>query len=166
MKAIIGERPNMKPAGLGNSTTAVDLRVLEPDVQDDGRGPEGIETDDEIQQESHNYAGKIKRSASFAELDEDVKPKLGTLARPNTSKPTATGSKPKKAKGLGNIVDIAIAEEVSCQKELELDIQRSKDKASRVQAKAEVKKAAIKAKKEKEMQVSGVQPGTHWPLEV
>ena len=142
MKAIIGECPNMKPVGLGNSTTAVDLRVLESGVQDDGSGPEGIETDDEIQQEGHNYAGKIKHSASFAELDEDVKQKLGTLACPNTSKPTATGSKPKKAKGLEDIVNIAIAEEVSHQKELELDVQRSKDKASRVQVKAEVKTKA------------------------
>lgn len=175
MKAIIGERPNIKPVGIGNSGTEVDLTVLGPDVQDEESGPDDVETitlsecdDDETQGDSQGRVVKKKRSAFAAGLDEDVKPtidedikpkqdedvkpKLGTYARPNTSKPTATGSKPKKVKGIDDIVEIAMAEEVTRQKELELDVQRSKDKASRAQAKAEVKKAAIEAKKEKERQ--------------
>ena len=158
MKAIIGERPNIKPVGIGNSASAIDLNVLEPDVRDEGSEPEDTENaavserDNEVQGESQRHANKNKRSSSAAELDEDIKPKLGTPARQNTSKPTATGSKPKKVKGFEDIAGIAIAEEVSRQKELELDAQRSKDKASRVLAKAEVKKAAIEAKKERERQ--------------
>ena len=79
----------------------------------------------------------------------DIKPKLGTPACPNVSKPTATGTKPKKLKGFEELAEISVAEEVTHQKQLDLEIQRSKDKASRTTAKAEVQKAAIEAKKEK-----------------
>ena len=72
-------------------------------------------------------------------MDEDVKPKLGTSACPNTSKMTTTGPKSKKSKGHEDLNDVAIAEEATHQKELDLNIQKSKGKASNVQAKIQAK---------------------------
>lgn len=156
MKGIIGERPNMKPVGVGNSTSPVDLTILGSGVQGGGSDSEDSEStilsgwDGESQGETQHHTGKNKRSASAAGLDEDIKSKPRTPAHANASRPTAVGSKPKKAKGLDDIVEIAIAEEVSHQKQLELGVQKSKDKASRFRAEAEVKKAAIEAKRERE----------------
>ena len=175
VKAIIGERPNAKPVGIGNSASELDLDVLVTSTQDGGTSLEGAkpaapsENDDDDDDDNdddnngdHNDDNKTpgedlhhthnKRSVSIAGLDEDVKPKLVTPARLNMSKPTATGSKSKKLKGLEELAEITTAEEVTRQKELDLQIQKSKSKASKVQAKAEVKKAAIEAKKEKEKQ--------------
>ena len=159
MKQILGERPNAKPVGIGNSTSELDLDVLVSGTQDDASGLEDTgailpsENDDDDDGEnpqcSDQHGAKNKRSASAAGLDEDVKPRLGTPARPNVSKPTAAGPKPKKMKGLEDLTEIAVAEEATRQKELDLDIQRSKEKASKAQAKAEVEKAAIEAKREK-----------------
>lgn len=159
MKCIIGERPNVKPVGIGNSASELDLDVLAPSTQDDMSGAEDAEPvtlsenddDDEVKGENHRHA-RDKRSASIAGLDEDIKPKLVTPARPNVSKPTGAGPKPKKVKGLEDLVEISVAEEVTRQKELDLDIQRSKDKARKVQAKVELQKVAIEAKREKTRQ--------------
>lgn len=167
MKALIGERPNAKPVGIGNSATELDLDVLAPGTQDNTSGCEDSEPimlsendDDEVNKgqavEDRNRT-RGKRSASVAALDEDVKPKLGTPARANMSKPTAAGPKLKKLKGLEELVEITMTEEVTRQKEIDLEIQQSKEKASRAQVKEEVKKAAIEAKKEKVKQAHEVE---------
>jgi hypothetical protein len=155
MKSILGERPNLKPVGIGNSASELDLDVFMSGIQDDATGLEDIEPiilsdgDEEDPQGEDQPRTHGKRSMSSAVLEEDIKPKLGTPARPNISKPSATGSKPKKVKGLEDLTEIAVAEETTRQKELDLDIQRSKEKASRAQVKAEVERAMIEAKREK-----------------
>lgn len=159
MKCILGEHPNVKPVGIGNSNSELDLDVLTSGTQDDTSGLEDNETiqldenndndDGRNPQVEDQHGAKNKRSASTAGLDEDVKPKSGTPARPNVSKPTVTGPKPKKVKGIEDLTEIAVAEETTRQKELDLDIQKSKEKESRAQARAEVEKAAIEAKREK-----------------
>jgi hypothetical protein len=166
IKCIVGERPNVKPVGIGNSASELDLDVLAPATQDDTSGPEDIEpiapseNDDDDTEEIHREDRRRtqnKRSASIAGLNEDIKPKLETAAHPNVLKPTAVGSKSKKSKGLEELVEIATVEEATCQKELDLEIQKSKAKASKVQAKAEVQMAAIEAKKEKEKRAHEVE---------
>ena len=155
MKALIGERPNAKPVGIGNSTSELDLDVLMSGTRDDASGPEDVEpitlSEDDNNEEGTEDQRRTqkKRSVSIAGLDEDVKPKPGTSARPNVSKPTTTGTKPKKLKGFEELVEITTAEETTRQKELDLEIQRSKDKTSRIMAKAELQRAAIEAKAEK-----------------
>ena len=152
MKSIIGERPNANPVGIGNSTSELDLDVLAPGTHNDESSDEDTEPaksikndDDNKVQEASQSSGWKKRSASVAEMDEDIKPKRGTPARPNASKPTTVGPKSKKPKGLDELVEIACAEETTRQKELELQIQKSK-------VDAEVKKAKIEMKKEREKQ--------------
>ena len=174
MKAIIGECPNVKPVGIGNSASELNLDVLVTSTQDGGtslkdakpavlsENDDDDDDDDDDNNGDHNDDNETlgedlhctcnKCSVLIAGLDEDVKPKLVTPARLNVSKPTATGSKSKKLKGLEELAEITAAEEVTRQKELDLQIQKLKSKASKVQAKAEVKKAAIEAKKEKEKQ--------------
>lgn len=153
MKALIGERPNAKPVGIGNSASEVEVDVLTPGIRrDDFEDTEPTrlsedDSDEEDQVDDQRRAGN-KRSASVAGLDEDVKPKRGTPARPNVSKPTAVGTKPKKMKGLEELAEITAAEEATRRKELDLEIQKSKDKTSRTTAKAELQRAAIEAKKE------------------
>ena len=156
MKQIIGERPNAKPVGIRNSASKLDLDVLASGAQDDTSGEDAgpvtlSENDDDDDKAQGNHT-QNKRSASAAGLDDDVKPRPGTPAQPNVSKPSNTGPKLKKAKGIDDLVEIAVAEEATRQKELDLDIQRSKDKASRAQAKAEVQRVAIEAKREKARQ--------------
>ena len=149
MKALLGERPNTKPVGIGNSTSKLDLDVLAPSAKDNG--PEEISSDDNDEEEQADDQRRApkKRSASVAELEQDVKPKPETPARPNVSKPTTTGTKMKKAKGYEELAKIAVAESVTHQKDLDLKIQKSKDKAIMVTAKVELKKAELEAKREK-----------------
>lgn len=161
MKAIIGERPNMKPVGIGNSTSELDLDVFGSGNQDDASGledtgpvvlSENEEKDIEEVQEGDEHNTQKKRSAFVAGLEEDVKPKLETPAHPNVSKPTAAGPKLKKPKGLEELVDIARAEEATHQKQLDLQIQKVKEKESKTRVKAEVQKAMIEAKMAKAKQ--------------
>ena len=165
MKALIAERPNAKPVGIGDSTSELDLDALMPGTQNDASSPEDAEpitlSEDDDGDEDNEAEGqrraRNKRSASVAGLEEDTKPKPGTPAHPNVSKPTTAGTKPKKLKGLEELVEIAAAEEGTCQKELDLKIQKSKDKASMIKAKAELQKATIEAKKEKAKQAHEVE---------
>ena len=153
MKALIGERPNAKPVGIGNSTSKLDLDVLTPGARDDASGPEDAEpimlSDHDDDEEDDQHRTQNKHSASVAGLDEDTKPKPETPACPNMSKPTTTGTKPKKLKGFEELVEITMAEEATRQKELNLKIQKLKDKTSRIMAKADLQRVAIEAKAEK-----------------
>jgi hypothetical protein len=169
MKSIIGKCLNAESVGIGNSASEPELDVLAPGIQGDLSGLEDVEAivvsendnkdDDNEGQGGDQCCTQNKHSATTAGLDEDVKPKLRTPAHANTCKPTPAGQKPKKMKGLEDLTEIAVAEEVTCQKELDLDIERSKNKATAVQAKAEVQKAAIEAKREKVKQTHQPAPG-------
>ena len=151
----------MKPVGIGNSASELDLNVLVPGTQEDASGfgdigPVALSENDDNEDDDRPHAQK-KRSASVAGLEEDVKPNVMTPARPNLSKPTTTGPKSKKPKGLEELVEIAHAEEVTCQKQLDLQIQKVKERESKAQVKADVQKAVIEAKKEKAKQVHEVE---------
>jgi len=162
MKALIGERPNAKPVGIGNSASELDLDVLAPGTQDNSLEdaepimPSENDDDEEDQVEDQRHT-QNKHLASVAGLDQDIKPKPGTPARPNVSKPTVMGTKPKKLKGFEELAEISVAEEATCQKEIDLKIQKLKDKASRTTAKVELKKAELEAKKEKMKQTHEVE---------
>lgn len=144
----------------------MDLDALGPDTHNGASGLEdpgnvtasenNKNEDDEIQGEDQNHTQK-KCSASVAGLNEDVKPKLGTPAHPNMSKPMAAGPKSKKPKGLKELVEIAHAEEMTHQKQIKLEIQKLKEKGSKAHIKAEVQKAMIEAKKEKAKQTHEVE---------
>ena len=153
MKALIGECPNAKPVGIGNSTSGLDLNVLTSGARDGASGLEDAEaitlSENDDDEEDDRHRTQNKRSASVAGLDEDTKPKPETPTRPNVSKPTTTGTKPKKLKGFEELVEITTAEEATRQKELDLEIQKSKDKTTRITAKAELQRVAIEAKAEK-----------------
>lgn len=157
MKALIGKHPNTKPVGIGNSTSELDLDVLMTSARGDASGLEDLkpivlsenDDDDDDRVEDQHHA-QNKRLASVAGLDEDVKPKMP--AHPNVSKPTTTVTKPKKLKGFEELVKIAAVEETTRQKELDLEIQWSKDKMSRVAVKAEFQRVLIEAKREKAKQ--------------
>ena len=148
MKQIIGERPNARPVGLGNSASVLDLDALMPGSQDETSEMDDNKTPPLGDNLGNNQRRTEKRSVSTVGLDEDVKPKIGTPAHPNMSKPTAKGSKPKKAK-VEVLTEIAVAEESTRQKELDLDIQRSKEKEAKAQAKVELRKAELETKVEK-----------------
>ena len=148
MKQIIGEHPNVRPVGLRNSASVLDLDALMPSSQDETSKMDDNKTPPLGNNLGNNQRCTEKRSVSTAGLNEDVKPKVGTPVHPNMSKPTAKRSKPKKAK-VEDLTEIAVTEESTHQKELDLNIQRSKEKEAKAQAKVELCKAELEAKVEK-----------------
>ena len=152
----------MKPIGIGNGASELDLDVLVPSTQDDTSSFGDIGTivlseNDEDDDNGDQPFTQKKCSVFMAGLEEDVKPNLMTSACPNVSKLTTTGSKLKKPKGLEELVEIAHTEEVTRQKQLDLQIQKVKERESRTKVKPDVQKAVIEAKKEKAKQVHEVE---------
>ncbi|KAF9792811.1 hypothetical protein BJ322DRAFT_78158 [Thelephora terrestris] len=137
MKRILEERPNVEPVGTASNTSELDLVMLASSTEDDSCSlgdTEPVTTSDDSDDDDEDkdpwggdgFRVTNKRSASAAGLDEDM-----MTAR------------------LEDLAKIAVAEEATRQKELDLRIQRSKEKSIRTQMKAELQKAAIEAKREK-----------------
>jgi hypothetical protein len=144
MKVLISERPNVVPVGLGNSESTVDMSgydagyktdasdskpVSEEDRDEDEDMPEEEEEDDDDEDTS-----SIRRRHLARKKDN-----LTTPARKKSSKPNAHPGRDKKSsKTLDRFADLASAEEVTNQKQLDLKRLQSQNAKAKIKAKADV----------------------------
>ncbi|KAG6886608.1 hypothetical protein C0992_003181 [Termitomyces sp. T32_za158] len=169
MYDLIGKRPNDVPTGIGNSNTKIDMSImgLRGDCEDDQLSEldelrddsdreereaseistkESLESEDEVEA----IAGKVqlpstsKKRTHNDSSSEDIKPK--TPARSSTSKPTSQ-HKRKKNK-LEEFSELAKAEELTRQKELDVAHARAQLATERHHAKMEILKAKLADRKE------------------
>ncbi|KAF8160585.1 hypothetical protein BJ912DRAFT_1100186 [Pholiota molesta] len=149
MRSLIAERPNIVTVGVGNSSSSIDVGVLQnladPSVDDDddvvtseaptSEGPgHNILNDDvadaimatsdlDIESEAlEEKKSNVKRKAALVLSDsEDIKPTVKTLAQPGKSKLASSTAGPKKRTRLEELSVAAQAEELTRQKELEVN---------------------------------------------
>jgi hypothetical protein len=154
MRDLIGKHPNVVPSGLGNGTSDMSMTSFfnGPDrLDDDGIGSPtrwGIADEDSVDSDEGDRSddgrqtkGKDGAGASSKEA------KLGrTGARPGSSRPATWPTKENKKKRKVDVfADVAEAEEVTRQKELDL----AKAKVDTQQAKMATKQAEIVYKTQK-----------------
>jgi hypothetical protein len=156
MRALIGERPNVNPIGLGNSATDIDMDSYRAGKGGGDDSSEKLDVETEIE--------KMEKELADDEIDEDDndhrvnkgKPQLDmsgaeqrngkTAARPGKSKPAGRAPKEqKKKRKLEDFAEVAEAEEVTRQKELEF----AKATVEKDRVKLEVKAAETAYKMQK-----------------
>jgi len=151
MRDLIGERPNIVPSGLGNGNSNMDMSIFT-----DGRGAASDRNDEEGGEEANSLNNDTElQSDDRGEESEDSDKldkrkgkemdgmankevaKLGrTGAKPGNSRPTARPVKEKTKKRKANeFTDIAEAEELTQQRQLELA--RAKVEARKAMKEAE-----------------------------
>ena len=153
MRELIGERPNVVPSGLGNGTSEMNMTSFldGPDRLDDDEigsptrwgiadedsvdSDEGDGSDDGRQTKGKDEAGASRKEA-----------KLGrTGARPGSSRPATRPTKENKKRKVDAFADVAEAEEITRQKQLDL----AKAKVEAQKAKMATKQAEIAYKTQK-----------------
>jgi hypothetical protein len=183
MRELIAERPNTVPTGLGNSTTVINMGRASPgsangagqngETDESGYTSEhwGIEDDDGVLGDEvdngNSEAGtppppcdapempavpeSRKRKKSLAEnIPQSNSGRTG--ARAGTSQPAALSKSSKKTK-LEDFNELATAEEITRQKELEVQRARAEQETAKLKAKAleiELKRERLAAKMEKQ----------------
>ena len=150
MRDLIGERPNIVPSGLGNGNSDMDMSIFTDgrgaasDHNDEEGGEEAnslnddneLQSDDGGDESEDSELDKRKGKETDGMANKEVA-KLGrTGAKPGNSRPTArpVKEKPKKRKA-DEFANIAEAEELTRQKQLELA--RAKVEAKQAMKEAE-----------------------------
>jgi hypothetical protein len=165
MWELIAERPNTVPVGLGNSETDIDMSIIttrtgsEPNsgygsdgLNDDGDESGAVDVDEGVDQsdgDEDELTGTLKRKASTSggskvEMEDAGNGRTGAkpgILRPVSRAPKNTMKKQKK----DEFAEIAQAEEVTQQKELDL----LKAKAVKETVKAKAKLAKLELEKQK-----------------
>lgn len=151
MRELIAEHPNVNPIGLGNSTTDIDMESY---CNDWGKGSSGDVSDkmdiememDELNKEldadesDEDECGEKPKNKRKAQFDKESSERTNgkTAARPGKSKPASrTLKEQRKKRKFEDFAEVAEAEELTRQKELEL----AKARMDKEKAKAEVKAA-------------------------
>ena len=156
MRALIGERPNVNPVGLGNSATDIDMDSyrIGKGGSDDSSEKLDVEiaieelekelVDDEIDEDDNDHLVKKGKARLDMSGAEQINGKTAT--RPGKSKPAGRAPKERRKKRkLEDFAEVAEAEEVTRQKELEL----AKATVDKDRAKLDVKAAETAYKMQK-----------------
>jgi hypothetical protein len=167
MKDLISERPNVTPVGLGNSESAIDLAGYEGGYKtdDDVSKPVTDEDDDEDDDAACDADTAEEDNDDDAEDDDDGitiprkrRAGSGSSAKKNKMTPAqkAKASKSdihrsKKMKPLERFADMASAEEVTNQKNLDLKKLQSRANMAKIKAKADIQIQRDKLKAELRM---------------
>jgi hypothetical protein len=167
MRELIAERPNQVPVGLGNSETDFDMSIMtggssqpnsefafddmgNDDTPEVSEGPDELDRDDTSDLDSAglidtNTIRPSKRKASSEKADKSSTTSK-TGPQPGSSKPVARVPKNTvKRQKKDEFAEIAQAEEVTRQKELEV----AKAKMEKDTARAKAKLAKLELEKEK-----------------
>ena len=145
MKALISERPNLTPVGLGNSESAIDMSGYEAGYKTDGDGLKPVTDEDE---DVDLDAGMLDADD---EDDEDISiPRkhpadsgYSAERKPVLQAWKAKAAKPdihhdKKLKPLDRFAEIAAMEEATNQKLLDLKKLHSQATMAKIKAKANI----------------------------
>jgi hypothetical protein len=164
MRELIGERPNLNPTGLGNSTTEIDLPAV---GTEEGSNPDIIAwSDSDVDPNQTKAPEKRKAETSSCDVSDDsclikdeetteTDRKRGQVApRFSSSRPgPATKKLPTKKKTrIEEFADLAQVEELTRQKELEVAKIRAEKGLAETRAKLELKKERLRAQREKNQQ--------------
>jgi hypothetical protein len=152
MKALISERPNLTPVGLGNSETTFDMSIFEAGYKTDGDGSKPVTDEDEDADLDVDAADAADLLDADDEDDEDISiPRKRPADSGNSAKKKpvqqarkAKASKPdihrdKKLKPMDRFADIAAVEEATNQKSLDLKKLQSQAAMARIKAKADIR---------------------------
>jgi hypothetical protein len=157
MKALISERPNLTPVGLGNSETTFDMSIFEAEYKTDGDGSKPVTDEDEdadldADAADVNAADAADLLDADDEDDEDISiPRKRPADSGNSAKKKpvqqarkAKASKQdihrdKKLKPMDRFADIAAVEEATNQKSLDLKKLQSQAAMARIKAKADIR---------------------------
>jgi len=152
MKDLISERPNVTPVGLGNSESAIDLAgyeggyktdddvskpVTDEDEDDDAAcDVDTAEEDDDDDAEDDDGNITIPRKRRAGSGSSAKKNKITPAQKAKASRPDIHRS--KKMKPLDRFADLASAEEVTNQKNLDLKQLQSQANMVKIKAKADI----------------------------
>src|ERR1700722_11060345 len=157
MKDLISERPNITPVGLGNSESMFDMSGYEAGYRmdgDDSKPASDEDGEDDTPEEEND------------DDDDDDDDRVSTIPRKRPAGPTskkkavqvrkmkapkADSHRDKKSKVLDCYADLASAEEVTNQKELELKKARMENASAKIKAKVEIQIQRDKLKAEMRM---------------
>ena len=155
MKDLISERPNITPVGLGNSESTFDMSGYEagyrsdgddskPASDDDDEDDAPEEENDDDDDDDDRVTIPRKRPAGLASKKKAVKGR-------KVKAPKADSHRDKKSKVLDRYADLASAEEVTSQKELEFKKARLENASAKIKAKAEIQIQCDKLRAEMRM---------------
>jgi hypothetical protein len=167
MRDLIAERPNIVPTGLGNSESGIDIDIFgggnngegnesTQSGNDDGLGDPTSDDDDRDDGGTRGTDSGPNEGGADSVASVRSKSAGKTAARPGTSKPVTRAPKEsKKKRKLEEFVEIASAEELTRQKELDLARARAEEKKAKMEAKTaemeyKTQKLAEKAARRKE----------------
>ncbi|KAI0684469.1 hypothetical protein BC835DRAFT_1310552 [Cytidiella melzeri] len=166
MKELVKEQPNRVRKGLGNGDTKIDLNVIMPGVEHDGRKEStgnitsqsvscydfemSLSNEEEEEQHGVSPVVPLKRCTEDAPDDSDakkatkpqVKSTKRTPARPSTSvatPATPSSTAAKRFKGVDALNKLGVAAEVTAQRQLEI-------KKAKIEADKDLQKAKLNAK--------------------
>ncbi|KAI0687191.1 hypothetical protein BC835DRAFT_1522848 [Cytidiella melzeri] len=166
MKELVKERPNRVRKGLGNGDTEIDLNVIMPGAEHDGREESTgnitsqsascydfeMSSSDEEEEEQHGASSVVPLKCRTEDAPDDsdaekatkpqVKSTKRTPGRPSTSVATPAKSSPtaaKRFKGVDALNELGVAAEVTAQRQLEV-------KKAKIEADKDLQKAKLKAK--------------------
>lgn len=165
MKDLISERPNVTPVGLGNSESAIDLAGYEGGYKTDDDVSKPVTDEDEDDDAACDADTAEEDNDDDAEDDDDDitiprkrRAGSGYSAKKNKMTPAqkAKASKSdihrsKKMKPLERFADLASAEEVTNQKNLDLKKLQSRANMVKIKAKADIQIQHDKLKAELRM---------------
>ncbi|KDQ21341.1 hypothetical protein BOTBODRAFT_141596 [Botryobasidium botryosum FD-172 SS1] len=160
LKDLMKDRPSHFPAGLGNSTTDIDMSVMQSQAGDedgaDGehKGPNTNEGSAQNTQGDTNPAPAAAPAAPATPTSDiqalpaenvPANPAATSNANKRTADPTPDSQQKKKSKVAMDFAEVVKSEEKTRQMELDLAKANAELDAVKVKAKAEVKKAKIQA---------------------
>jgi len=161
MRELIAKRPNIVPTGLGNSESGIDMDMFGEGSNAEGNEspqsgnddlPGDLTSDDADREDGSMWKGGGTNSVASVRSKSAGK----TAACPGTSKPATRAPKENKKKWkLEEFVEIASAEELMRQKELDLARARAEENKAKMEAKTaemayKAQKLAEKAARQKE----------------
>lgn len=170
MKALVAERPNVNPVGLGNSITGIDLSALDAEGDDDGTagsdnpfltgagsGQLASEQDDvELPGLSDLEEGQSMSSTlgvgDISDGEEQAEQKPPRTTAPSKRKSSSTPQAPpaKKFKMTGEFSQVTDNMQKTRQKSLDLAIEKERTKAKEQEMKMEYKLRKLSLKTVKE----------------
>jgi hypothetical protein len=151
MQELIAERPNIVPTGLGNSESGIDMDMFGGGSNAEGNespqsGNDDLPGDPTLDDDDREDGGMQNEGGTDSVALVRSKSAGKTAAHPGTSKPATRAPKEnKKKRKLEEFAEIASAEELTRQKELDLARARAEEK----KAKMEVKTAEMAYKTQK-----------------
>ena len=142
MKDLISERPNIMPVGLGNSESGINMSVNDTGYKSDTYESKPVtevdDNDDMPDDDDNNDNEDDEDMVSICQKHSAKKKNKGMPAWKTKPLKSETSGDRKKLKALDRFADLASAEEITNQKELDLKTLRLRNTLAKIKAKADI----------------------------